>query len=142
MNKFYIKKFFLFAVSTSLLSLVACHSAEEIVPHGYQKSADIKDGKLVDYRDGNEYGVAEINGSYWMTENLRYADSSSMENLKGNSWCHEDDKKCTNRKEISFVKICKYREHKYAGNLPSRMATSDKIGLAKLECLCGIAKWW
>ena len=85
----------MFAASTSLLSLVACHSAEEIVPHGYQKSADIKDGKLVDYRDGNEYGVAKINGSYWMTENLRYADSSSMENLKGNSWCHEDDKKCT-----------------------------------------------
>ena len=95
MNKFYMKKFFLFAASTSLLSLVACHSAEEIVSNGYQKSADIKDGKLVDYRDGNEYGVAKINGSYWMTENLRYADSSSMENLKGNSWCHEDDKKCT-----------------------------------------------
>lgn len=95
MDKFCLKNIFLLAASTSFLALAACHTAEEIVPHGYQKSADIKDGKLVDYRDGNEYGVAEINGYYWMTENLRYADSSSMENLKGNSWCHEDDKNCS-----------------------------------------------
>ena len=95
MNKFCLKKLFLLAASASLLNLVACDSAEEIVIHGYEQKADIKDGKLVDPRDGNKYGVAQINGVYWMTENLRYADSSSMENLKGNSWCHEDDKNCS-----------------------------------------------
>lgn len=95
MNKVCLKKLFLLATSASLLTLVACDSAEEIVLHGYEQSANIKDGKLVDPRDGNKYGVAQINGVYWMTENLRYADSSSMENLKGNSWCHEDDKNCS-----------------------------------------------
>lgn len=126
MNKFYLKKIFLLATSTSFLTLAACHTAEEIVPHGYQKSADIKDGKLVDYRDGNEYGVAKINGFYWMTENLRYADSSSMENLKGNSWCHEDDKKCSKFGRLYSWTAAMDIDKKY---LSSKYASSEIQGI-------------
>lgn len=92
------QKFFLLAASTSLVSLMglsACSPAEEINTSNFRHNAEIKDGKLIDSRDNNKYGVALIAGVYWMTDNLRYADSSSMKNLKGNSWCHEDDKDCS-----------------------------------------------
>lgn len=93
MNKIYSwKKLFVLATSMSLFGIVGCHSFDSS-----QKSdeplTEIKDGKLKDPRDGNEYNVALIGGVYWMTENLRYADSTSMKNLKGNSWCYENDKK-------------------------------------------------
>ena len=93
---FGLKQGLLLSVSAMLCSLVACTSDDETVLAYYPKTAEIKDGKLVDYRDGNEYGIAKIGGVYWMTENLRYADSSSTKNLKGNSWCYNNDKKeCT-----------------------------------------------
>ena len=59
------------------------------------ETVSIENGKFIDSRDGNEYGVTQINGIYWMTENLRYVDSSKTKNLKENSWCHEDDKDCS-----------------------------------------------
>ena len=61
----------------------------------FEKNAEIRNGMLIDYRDGKSYGVAKINGLYWMTDNLRYVDSVSMANLRGNSWCHEDDRTCS-----------------------------------------------
>lgn len=90
-----IKKLFFLVASASLLNLAACNTAEEIELNGYETNAEIVNGKLVDSRDGNEYAVTLIAGVYWMAENLRYADSTSMINLKVNSWCHKDDKKCT-----------------------------------------------
>ena len=99
MNKIlHYRRFVLFAVASSLLGLAACHdSSEEIylVDGLDSKGVEIVDGKMVDPRDGKKYSVAKINGVFWMTENLRYADSASMKNLKGNSWCHEDDKDCS-----------------------------------------------
>lgn len=90
-----LKNYFLLAASVAVGGLVGCSPADEHVLKSVERPAEIKDGKLIDSRDGNEYSVTLIDGLYWMAENLRYDDSTSMKNLKGNSWCHEDDKKCT-----------------------------------------------
>ena len=87
------KQKYLLALSAMLCGLVGCSSSDDKVIAHYVKSPEIKDGKLIDYRDGNEYGVALIGNLYWMTDNLRYADSTSTPNLKGNSWCYENDSK-------------------------------------------------
>lgn len=87
------KQKYVLALSAMLCGLVGCSSDKENVVAHYVKSPEIKDGKLIDYRDDNEYGVALIGNLYWMTENLRYADSTSTPNLKGNSWCYENDSK-------------------------------------------------
>ncbi|MCQ2055436.1 MAG: hypothetical protein MJY82_09140 [Fibrobacter sp.] len=51
-----------------------------------------KHGKFTDERDGEEYGVVKMGQSYWMSENLRYVDSSKTKNLKGGVWCFENKK--------------------------------------------------
>lgn len=91
---FNAKNIFLLGIFFTVGGLIGC-TTQEVISYDELEKSEIKDGKLVDLRDGNEYGVALIDGLYWMTENLRYADSTSMTNLKGNSWCHEDDKDCS-----------------------------------------------
>ena len=57
-------------------------------------SVKLTNGKFTDDRDGQKYSVVQVNGQLWMSENLRYSDSSKTPNLKGNMWCHEDDGDC------------------------------------------------
>ena len=79
------------AAMGSVFSLVGCGPTDPEQNHFV--ATGIENGKIVDSRDGNEYGVALIGGVYWMTENLRYADSNSMRILRDNSWCYNNDKK-------------------------------------------------
>ena len=88
-----LKNTVLLAAAASFFSIVGCSSEESIV-YSNENSPVFRDGKIIDPRDNNSYGVALIGDLYWMTENLRYADSVSTKNLAGNTWCHEDDAKC------------------------------------------------
>ena len=52
---------------------------------------DVEYGTLVDARDGRSYRTLQIGKNTWMAENLRYSDSVSSENLKGLTWCYDDE---------------------------------------------------
>ena len=86
-------KLFLACLIGSSVCFLGCESQSSSWGTGEPGFVVVENGKYIDRRDGNTYGVALIGGYYWMTENLRYADSSSMKDLKGESWCYENDKK-------------------------------------------------
>lgn len=48
-------------------------------------------GDIEDKRDGQIYKTVKIDNKVWMAQNLNYADSVNTPNLKGNSWCYEND---------------------------------------------------
>lgn len=47
-------------------------------------------GTLLDERDGRSYKTVKIKNTWWMAENLNYADSTKTPSLKGKSWCLEN----------------------------------------------------
>ena len=124
-----LKKFFVLAASAAIGCLVGCSPADEHVLKGGDVAAVIKNGKLIDNRDGNEYKVTLIAGTYWMAENLRYADSTSMPNLKGNSWCHEDDKKCSKYGRLYSWTAAMDVNKKYSSSYLSRSSYNYEQGI-------------
>lgn len=48
-------------------------------------------GTLVDSRDGRSYKTVQVGNDTWMAENLKYSDSVATKNLKGQSWCYDND---------------------------------------------------
>ncbi|WP_297697682.1 FISUMP domain-containing protein [uncultured Fibrobacter sp.] len=51
------------------------------------------DSIITDPRDNNTYRTVVINGKRVFAENLRYADSATTVNLKGQTWCYNNEMK-------------------------------------------------
>lgn len=78
------------ALAVSAMFFVGCGDSGSNAVDGAPK-INVKDGVFVDERDGNKYHVQTFGSDVWFVDNLRYADSSAMPNLKGNVWCPDDE---------------------------------------------------
>ena len=78
--------------SASLSSSSVAESSSSYYKENWKYlNQDLEYGELIDERDGQIYKTIEIDGITWMAENLNYSDSNATENLKGQSWCYDND---------------------------------------------------
>lgn len=57
---------------------------QEMTPEICEASAENEAARLIDTRDGNDYSVAKINGTCWMTQNLRIASGTQLTSADSN----------------------------------------------------------
>lgn len=87
-------------------------------------------GTFVDARDQKSYKTVSLGSQVWMAENLNYSDSVSSPNLKGNSWCYEDD-------PSNCEKVGRYYTFLSAMNLDASFA-ADSVEYPLMEINQGI----
>lgn len=85
------RKQFFYLLAASAMLFVGCGDSGSGANIDGSTKVSVKDGIFVDERDGNEYHVQAFGSDVWFVDNLRYADSSAMPNLKGNVWCPDDE---------------------------------------------------
>ncbi len=72
------------SVEVSSSSVVVLSSSAKV----QSSSSSIEYGSFI--YGGQTYRTVTIGTQTWMAENLNYADSTAMPNLKGNSWCYNN----------------------------------------------------
>lgn len=55
------------------------------------KNSHVKYGKMTDPRDGKVYRTIILDSLEWMAENLNFSDSELVPNIKGASWCYDNE---------------------------------------------------
>lgn len=78
-------------VSSSSVKASSSSFGPRAVPCKTETEDNCEYGSLTDERDGKTYKTVKIYKTWWMVENLDYADSAKTPSLKGKSWCYADD---------------------------------------------------
>lgn len=64
-----------------------CESSSSIESSSSRTATVFSSGSFTDERDAKTYNYIDIEGTLWMTDNLNFADSASVEELVGSTWC-------------------------------------------------------
>lgn len=62
-------------------------SEGEVSSSSFNLDTTFARGEFVDERDGETYGYIDYYGVQWMSENLRFSDSTLVHELEGSVWC-------------------------------------------------------
>ncbi|WP_407440872.1 FISUMP domain-containing protein [Fibrobacter sp.] len=73
--------------SSSMESSSSIESSSSMESSSSRTSAVFSSGSFTDERDNTTYNYIDIEGTLWMTENLKFADSTTVVELAGNTWC-------------------------------------------------------
>lgn len=77
--------------SSSLQESISSSSVNGDIPCKTESEDNCIYGTLLDERDGKSYKTVKNKSTWWMAENLNYADSVKTPSLKGKSWCYDND---------------------------------------------------
>jgi len=97
-------------VAVSVLLLIACADEESVAPVERENPAlrdrevftqaksakeylnpDLEYGEMTDPRDGQVYKTIKIGNLVWMAENLNFSVSKLVPNIRGASWCYDNE---------------------------------------------------
>ncbi|MCQ2062683.1 MAG: hypothetical protein MJY99_05040 [Fibrobacter sp.] len=66
-------------------------SEDDVSSSSFNMDTTFATGEFVDERDGETYGYIDYYGVQWMSENLRFSDSSLVHELEESTWCIGED---------------------------------------------------